>query len=314
MDEQRELSIDIPEEQASQQALIPLLDDELTAAMTTAGNIFVSVPGICKALGLNARPQLLRLQRTPILLKGLRRIPLETRGGLQRTYCLRVDRVALWLAGMETNRIKDETLRAKIEYYQDELVPVATEVFMRVVGLAPSHMIPTHDPGVLALAEQIDTLNDVAHFLREHMQGVLEAQGQVSLQLEKAVQLLEALTSRQESTETRLAKIDERTRRLTPTHVRQVQVQVEQLAQAMTQRQSRLSLAQAHALIYGRLKASFQVGSYKETPDERFEEIMRYLRDELQQIFGGAGYQNKANSSKKAEIEPGCALLAPGNT
>lgn len=32
MDEQRELSIDIPEEQASQQALIPLLDDELTAA------------------------------------------------------------------------------------------------------------------------------------------------------------------------------------------------------------------------------------------------------------------------------------------
>ena len=158
---------------------------------------------------------------------------------------------------------------------------------MRVVGLAPSHMIPTHDPGVLALAEQIDTLNDVAHFLREHMQGVLEAQGQVSLQLEKAVQLLEALTSRQESTETRLAKIDERTRRLTPTHVRQVQVQVEQLAQAMTQRQSRLSLAQAHALIYGRLKASFQVGSYKETPDERFEEIMRYLRDELQQILGG---------------------------
>jgi hypothetical protein len=54
MDEQRELSIDIPEEQASQQALIPLLDDELTAAMTTTGNIFVSVPGICKALGLNA--------------------------------------------------------------------------------------------------------------------------------------------------------------------------------------------------------------------------------------------------------------------
>jgi ORF6C domain len=266
MDEQRELAIDIPEEQASQQALIPLLDDELTAAMTTAGNIFVSVPGICKALGLNARPQLLRLQRT---------------------YCLRVDRVALWLAGMETTRIKDETLRAKIEYYQDELVPVATEVFMRVVGLAPSHMIPTHDPGVLALAEQIDTLTDVAHFLREHMQGVLEAQGQVSLQLEKAVQLLEALTSRQESTETRLAKIDERTQRLTPTHVGQVQVQVEQLARAMTQRQSRLSLAQAHALIYGRLKMSFQVGSYKETPDERFEEIMRYLRDELQQVLGG---------------------------
>jgi P22_AR N-terminal domain len=140
--------------------------------MTTAGNIFVSVPGICKALGLNARPQLLRLQRTPILLKGLRRIPLETRGGLQRTYCLRVDRVALWLAGMETNRIKDETLRAKIEYYQDELVPVATEVFMRVVGLAPSHMIPTHDPGVLALAEQIDTHRCGSLFARAYARSI----------------------------------------------------------------------------------------------------------------------------------------------
>ncbi|MGH2481116.1 MAG: hypothetical protein ACRDHW_15785, partial [Ktedonobacteraceae bacterium] len=119
-----------------------------------------------------------------------------------------------------------------------------------------------------------------------HMQGLLEAQGQVSLQLEKAVGLLEALTGNVATTETKLAKIDERTQRLTPAHTRQVQVQVEHLARAMV-KHNKTPLAQAHATIYGRLKTRFQVGSYKETPDERFSEIMAYLRDELQKIQGG---------------------------
>src|SRR5262249_49672363 len=158
------------------------------------------------------------------------------------------------LAGIETSRMKSEEYRVKIEVYQDELAPVATEVFMRVVGLRTSQLVSGQDPQIVALAEQIDTLMGIASFLREHMESLLEVQGHVSMQLEQAVQLLEALTGRQATTESQLAKIDERTKRLTSQHARQVQVQVERMAQALSEQTPQISLAHAHAMIYGRLK------------------------------------------------------------
>jgi hypothetical protein len=47
------------------------------------------------------------------------------------------------------------------------------------------------------------------------METLLEAQGRTSMQLEQAIHLLETLANRQEVTETQVAKIDERTQRLT---------------------------------------------------------------------------------------------------
>ena len=58
------------------------------------------------ALGLNVRGQTQRVQRTRSLSQALRRIPLQTRGGLQRINCLRVDTIALWLAGVQTSHTK----------------------------------------------------------------------------------------------------------------------------------------------------------------------------------------------------------------
>src|SRR5690348_6596152 len=110
----------IPEERAIDQQIIPFLDDELPAALATSGNIFISLPGICRALGLSTQAQFRRIQRTRTLAKGLRSIEIRTRGGFQRINCLRVDLVALWLAGVQTSSIK-APFRAKIEAYQDEL-------------------------------------------------------------------------------------------------------------------------------------------------------------------------------------------------
>jgi hypothetical protein len=71
----------VPQEQVIDQQLIPFLDDELPAALATRGNIYISLPGICKALGINTQAQFRRIQRTRALSKGLRSIELHTRGG-----------------------------------------------------------------------------------------------------------------------------------------------------------------------------------------------------------------------------------------
>lgn len=53
------------------------------------------------------------------------------------------------------------------------------------------------------------------------------------MKLDRTVQLLEALMDRQEVTETQVAKIDERTQRLTPAHGQEAQEIVRLIAAAI---------------------------------------------------------------------------------
>ncbi len=71
-----------------------------------------------------------------------------------------------------------------------------------------------------------------------------------------------------------MACIDERTKRLTPAHAREVQLLVERIAGVLEKQSAITTLSLANAMIYGRLKTRFRAGSYKEIPDERFEEVM----------------------------------------
>lgn len=43
---------DIPEEQAIEQQIVPFMGDNLAAALATGGNIYITLPGMCNALGL----------------------------------------------------------------------------------------------------------------------------------------------------------------------------------------------------------------------------------------------------------------------
>src|SRR5260370_16099254 len=81
MHENGEADGDIPEEQAVEQQIVPFLGDDLAAALPAAGMIYITLPGMCKALGLNIKGQTQRIKRTKALAKGLRRIALATRVG-----------------------------------------------------------------------------------------------------------------------------------------------------------------------------------------------------------------------------------------
>lgn len=183
-------------ERIVEQRIVPFIGDELAAALTSGGNIYITLPGIARALGLNTQAQLRRVLRTPTLARGLQIIPLETPGGTQTVNCLRVDKVALWLAGIETSRVKPE-FRAKIEAYQEELAPVAMQVFLRVMGLpAATHASAAPDAQVAALAGQVESLAAVSNLLREQLSSLLALPTQVddlSQQVTQVIALLDAL-------------------------------------------------------------------------------------------------------------------------
>jgi hypothetical protein len=274
------------EEYALEQKVIPFMGDELAAALTQSGGIYISLPGMCNALGLNTRGQLQRIQRTKELSLGLRQIPITTKGGRQHVNCLRLDKLGLWLAGIETARVKSQ-FRAKLEAYHSRLAPMAIQVFLNMAGMSASALIPeTAHPQIKALSEQIDTLTAVVVFLQEHMQAWLEETGQhigsMSLQLDQAVKLIESLVERQDETETKLQRVQQRTTKLTTSHARSVQEYITNMVRQTQQSPSPLT----YSMIYGRLKTRFRINSYSEALDERYNDIMAYLRQMLQNAGG----------------------------
>ena len=268
---------EIVEETAVEQRTIPYRGDDLAAALGSSGDVYVHLNAMIAALGLNARGQTQRIQRTPSLAKGLRRIVLQTSGGLQRVNCLRVDRIALWLAGVETSRVKEE-FRGKIEAYQDELAPIATRIFLRVMGIPVAAPPSIADPRLAALAEQYETVMSVALLIQDHLNALAAMPEQISAmgrQLEQAVHLLEALSQRQDSTDQAVAQLEVKTQGLTPAQQGKVREAVETIARDSAGKPNELT----YALVYQALYKRFQVASYKQLPESQYHDVMQYLRN-----------------------------------
>jgi hypothetical protein len=137
------LLFSVPGEDVRAQKRMQWNGEEILVALTQTRDCFVSLPTTCKALGLNPRGQLQRIQRTPALQVGLRQLPLSTRGGLQRLNCLHTDLVASWLAGMH-NRMLTDDLRQQIEGYSTRLAE--TEQLLRLLATGSSLIEIEIDP------------------------------------------------------------------------------------------------------------------------------------------------------------------------
>jgi len=155
-------------------------------------------------------------------------------------------------------------------------------------------------------SEQIETLSAIVELMQEHKAALL-AEGSameavaanqqelmtqtvmISSQLDYVVTLLEGLVGRQETTETRVAKIDERTAHLTPPHAHYVREIVDRIVQEIDRRNPGrpLTYVQVYVQVYGRLKHHFRVAKYDQVSDERFEEVKTWLQEEWRRVCGG---------------------------
>jgi hypothetical protein len=85
---------------------------------------FVAVTPICETLGLDAKKQRERIQRDAILSEGGAIMALPSTGGMQETFCLRLDLVHGWLFTIDESRVKDEETRQRVLAYKRECYSV----------------------------------------------------------------------------------------------------------------------------------------------------------------------------------------------
>lgn len=115
-------------EDVVEQRIVSFGGDNLLAILTTSDHLYLSLPSICTVLSLNIRGQLQRIQRTYELTTGLRQLSLKTRGGMQRVNCFRLDKICLWLDGVQKRGL-DSTVYNKIARCQAEVVQAVTRAF-----------------------------------------------------------------------------------------------------------------------------------------------------------------------------------------
>lgn len=272
---------------ADEQEVIPFYDHSIVAVRRDDGRIVVTLPSLCAGMNLNTQAQVRRAERTEALAGQIAYPWLETEYGPQEQPALVLDVLPGWLMGVDTKRLKGEAHDTVLAYQREAYAVLYQHFATRALALpAPQAAIaanPQIAGEVTALAEQIDTLNGTINLMREHLEALLGLPGQVA----EIQGIVESLAERQGNTDTRLAAVDARTKRLTPAHTRAVQEQINRMVR--TTASSPIPLT--HMVIYGRLKTRFQVGSYKEVDDAHFDELMAWLQNALDDATNGQAPQ-----------------------
>jgi hypothetical protein len=257
----------VPEEEKTltivAQREVAFYGDELVAVKEAGGRIYVSVRHLCSALGLNSQSQTRRILRQPILANGYTaNATIETAGGPQRAGVLLVDMVPLWLAGINTNSVRDE-VRPKLERYQREAAKVLWEAFQE---------------GRLTASPSFDEL------LESDTQAVRAYKTALAIvELARQQVLMEArLTDHERRLEAIEAQLGDPGRAVTPEQAAQVSQAVKAVAMALGKKSGR----NEYGGVYGELYRRFDIAGYKQLPARRFQAAMEWLNEWYQNVTG----------------------------
>lgn len=256
---------------------------ELVAVRLANGQIATVLRWLCEGLQLDPQGQLRRIERKTALRDGLIDVEVATAGGPQTMPALTLQVLPGFLFLVDENRAKEEA-RPDIIMFQRECAKVLADHFTR--KHPPTLPAAADTTAATIIIEQITDLTGVINLLREHLEMLLGLPSQVadlSAQVGETHALVESLATRQDATETHLAAVDARTQRLTPAHARAVQEMVNRMVRETRHSATPLT----YATIYGKLKTRFQAGSYNEIADSRFDDLMAWLREALNNATSG---------------------------
>lgn len=91
---------------------------------------YLALKPMVEAMGLDWSAQYRRVQRDPILSEGIAMMATPFgRGGDQDAICIKLELVNGWLFTIDTSRIKDDAVRAKVQTYQRECYQVLHDHF-----------------------------------------------------------------------------------------------------------------------------------------------------------------------------------------
>jgi hypothetical protein len=252
------------------QKIVPFYGDELVAVQQPDGTIFVLFARLCDNLGLNRRPQVLRIQRHAVLSQGLITLTVQTDGGPQQVQCLKLSLLPLWLSGAQASRVKDE-LQDKLVRYQHEVADVLWRAFRSQILIEEP---PPDRESQLAIS-QLEQIVEQS----KAMQRMAEEQIGLIRRMNAAARVVKGLQANVADIQVRLGVLEDRlhpSAYITDAQAAEVQSAVAAVAMALTQRDpSKNHFQSIHAELHRRFKAK----SYSLIRIEQYPAVLAFLEE-----------------------------------
>src|SRR5690606_12423802 len=128
---------------------VPFRGDTLDATSAPDGRVWVSIRRVCEALGMAPQVQLRKLQDKPWAVVTMM-VMTGPDGKLYETSCLDLDSLPMWLATIDTRRVKGAA-REKLVVYQKECARVLRAYFL---GDDPDPVPPVAVSGTRVIVDE----------------------------------------------------------------------------------------------------------------------------------------------------------------
>ena len=254
------------------QKIVPFYGDELIAVQQPDGAIFVLFARLCDNLGLNRRPQVLRIQRHSVLSEGLITLAVQTDGGPQQVQCLKLSLLPLWLSGVQASRVKEE-LQEKLVRYQHDAADVLWQAFKsQIIVEEPGTGLTTSTDAELAQLAQIAEMGRA-------ITRMAEEQLEIRRRLDAAARAFQGMRHDIGDIQVRLGVLEDRLHPaayITEAQSAEVSNRVKALAELLTSQDAAKNHYQG---IFGELYRRFGVSSYKTIRVEQYEAVLAFLED-----------------------------------
>jgi P22_AR N-terminal domain len=271
MEENEEIPIgDEPELEAIQQVEVPFLDAFIMALLGNDGDIYVPVAPFAGQLGIvNSRNQVARIKKDDTMSEGLRRMPVESAGGIQRMQCIRLDMFTIWLITITEKMCKEE-IRPTLSRYKRQAARAILRHFQEqslirtngsnLPALAPDASLEEKAVYHRALADLYEDQARQKAQLADHERRLGRAENDIA-------DMQDSLTGVKET----LLIMGEMVRevRISPHEANQIHALVSQIHAATGLKQ---------ATIFAAFKKEWKIPRYDELPAAKFDRAYEWLR------------------------------------
>lgn len=259
-----------------EQKEVAFYEDTVTAVLVEergGETVYVPVRPICELLGIDWSSQRRRINRDAVLDRKVRSVVVMTTDrGARETLCLPLEYLNGWLFGINADRVRPE-IRARLIRYQEDCYLVLATAFRegRLTTSRPTFedILAQADPATVQAYQMAQAIVQLAR-------NQVELEARIAGRLENYERRLETIE----------AQMGDSERYVTQDQASQISQSVKAIALKLGDRSGRNEFGG----VYGELYRRFGITSYKQLPNNRFEEAMRFLTDWHQRLAGEAAF------------------------
>jgi P22_AR N-terminal domain len=152
------------------------------------------VRSLCSYFDVSAASQLAALQQHKVLSRYLRMFTMQTKGGRQPTWCIKLKAVPLWVIGLDLDEVRPE-LQEDLIQWAETLLEISYRVFGQMPFDGPlsalqAMFVPeiTSDIELATLREEVQTLRDELRTQRQSNDALFHMVSKRLANVEHAIQ------------------------------------------------------------------------------------------------------------------------------